>query len=233
MSEVTADGRPVDLYAVLPHNGEPAFVHANIPPGAAILDLSNNGGRFANPLTELGHPMTVVDDSAAMLSQVHGARTVQATPATLNLDEQFPVVLVAAARINTADEPLRTALLAACRRHVTPTGQVIMNWLPPSWFSTVTSSTGRLWPMEISFSVESFDGTILHAHSTYRLDTTTWEQRSTVRRLSRADLHTTLAKAALRFSHHLKGGRQFFSAVPTANDLNHQHGDDTPHGHLT
>jgi hypothetical protein len=221
MSEVTADGRPVDLHAVLPHSGEPTFVHANIPPAAAILDLSNSGGRFANPLAELGHPVTVVDASAAMLSQAHGARTVQADPTTLDLGEQFPVVLMAAVRLNTADELLRTALLATCRRHVTPSGQVIMNWLPPSWFSTVTSSTGRLWPVEVSFSVESFDGTVLHAHSTYRLDATTWEQRTAVRRLSRADLHTALANADLRLAHHLHGGRQFFSAVPTA---------DTPQG---
>ncbi|GAB3826190.1 hypothetical protein [Dactylosporangium cerinum] len=150
-----------------------------------------------------------------MLAQVHGARTVQSDLATLSLDEQFPVVLVAGARLNTADETLRTALLATCRRHVTPSGQVIMNWLPPSWFSNVTSSTGRIWPVEVSFSVESFDGTVLHAHSTYRLANTTWEQRTTVRRLSRADLHTTLANADLRLTHHLHGGRHFFSAVPS------------------
>jgi hypothetical protein len=118
MSEVTADGRPVGLYAVLPHSGEPAFVHANVPPGAAILDLSNCGGRIADPLVELGHPLVVADDSPAVLAQVRGARTVLADLSTLDLGERFPVVLVAAARLNTADEPLRTALLAACRRHV-------------------------------------------------------------------------------------------------------------------
>jgi hypothetical protein len=124
------------------------------------------------------------------------------------------VVLVASTRVNTADEALRTALLAACRRHVSPDGQVVMHWLPPSWFDKVTSFTGRTWPVEISFEVESFDGTVMHCRATSRLDGATWEQRTSVRRLARAELHTALAGAGLRFDRHLRGGRQFFSAVP-------------------
>jgi hypothetical protein len=212
--EVTADGRPVGLYAVLPAGGEPAFVHANIPPGAAILDLSHCGGRFANPLTELGHPVVVVDDSPAVLAQVHGARTVQAHVAALDLAERFPVVLVASTRLNTAEDALRTALLTACRRHLTPSGQAILHWLPPSWFDKAAPFTGRTGLIEVTFRIEHFDGTLLHSHGTYRLNDTTWDQHATVRRLSRADLHAALTTAGLRFDRHLRGGRQFFSAVP-------------------
>jgi hypothetical protein len=89
-----------------------------------------------------------------------------------------------------------------------------MNWLPPSWFDRAASFTGRIWPVEVTFELESFDGTVLHGHSTYRLDGATWQQRTAVRRLSRADLHAALAGAGLRFERHLRGGRQFFSAVP-------------------
>ncbi|WP_327004277.1 class I SAM-dependent methyltransferase [Dactylosporangium sp. NBC_01737] len=214
MSEVTTDGRPVDLYAVLPATGEPAFVHARVPPGAAILDLSGCGGRFADPLAGLGHPVVVADDSAAILAQVRDARTVHAALETLDLGERFPVVLVASTRVNTADLAVRTALLEACRRHVAPDGRVVMHWLPPSWFDKATSYTGRTWQIEVTFEIESFDGTVLHSHGTYRLDGASWEQRASVRRLSRADLHAALAAAGLRFERHLGGGRQFFAAVP-------------------
>ncbi|MEV4511279.1 hypothetical protein AB0K00_20175 [Dactylosporangium sp. NPDC049525] len=214
MSEVTADGRPVGLYAVLPATGEPAFVHANVPAGATILDLSGCGGRFADPLVELGHPVVVADDAAAILAQVRGARTVLADLSTLDLGERFAVVLVASTRVNAADVAVRTTLLDACRRHVTADGQVVMHWLPPSWFARAASYTGRAWPVEVTFEVESFDGTVLHSRGTYRTDSASWEQRASVRRLSRADLHAALAGAGLRFDRHLRGGRQFFSAVP-------------------
>ena len=216
MSEVTTDGRPVGLYAVLPHSGEPAFVHANVPPGAAVLDLSRSGGRIADPLVALGHPVTVADDSAGMLALVREARTVRAGLAALDLGERFPVVLVAGTRVNAADPADRAELLDACRRHVAPDGQVVMQWLPPSWFDKAASSTGRIWPIEVDFEVESFDGTVLHSRMTYRLDDVRWEQRGAVRRLSRAELHAALAGAGLRFDRHLRGGRQFFSAVPVA-----------------
>ncbi|MET7418657.1 hypothetical protein [Dactylosporangium sp. NPDC005555] len=212
--EVTADGRPVGLYAALPHSGEPAFVHANVPEGAAILDLSHCGGRLANPLTDLGHPVVVADDSAAMLAQVRAGRTVRSDLATLDLGERFPVVLVAGTGVNAADEERRAALLAACRRHCAPAGQVVMQWLPPSWFDKAVPFAGRIGPVESTFVIESFDGTVLHGHNTYRLGDTVWDYRNSVRRLSRADLHAALAGAGLRFDRHLRGGRQFFSAVP-------------------
>ncbi|MDG6109806.1 hypothetical protein Daura_13930 [Dactylosporangium aurantiacum] len=214
MSEVTADGRPVGLYAVLPHNGEPAFVHANVPPGAAVLDLSGSAGRIADPLVALGHPVTVADDSAGMLALVRAARTVLAGPGALDLGERFPVVLVAGTRVNAADPSVRAGLLDACRRHVAPDGQVVMQWLPPSWFDRAASSTGRIWPVEVDVEIESFDGTVLRSRTTYRLGDARWELRGAVRRLSRAELHAALAGAGLRFDRHLRGGRQFFSAVP-------------------
>jgi hypothetical protein len=158
--------------------------------------------------------VVVADDSAAVLAQVRGARTVLGDLASLDAGRRFPVVLVASTRVNTADLAVRTALLEACRRHVAPDGRVVMHRLPPSWFDKATSFTGRVWPVEVSVEVESFDGTVLHSRGTYRLDGATWEQRGSVRRLSRADLHAALAAAGLRFDRHLRGGRQFFSAVP-------------------
>ena len=213
MSEVTPGGRPADLYAVLPHSGEPAFVHANVPPGAAVLDLSRSGGRIPDALVALGHPVTVADDSAEILALVRDARTVRAGLAAMDLGERFPVVLAAGTGVNAADPADRAELLDACRRHVAPDGQVVMQWLPPSWFDSVASSTGRIWPIEVDVEVESFDGTVLHSRTTYRLDDARWEQRTAVRRLSRADLHAALAGAGLRFERHLDPGRHWLTAT--------------------
>jgi hypothetical protein len=212
---VTADGRPVGLYEALPPTGVPKLIHINIPPSAAILDLSGTGGLVAHRLVELGHPVVVVDDSAAMLAQVRGARTVLGDIETLYLDEDFPVVLVASPGINAADERRRAALLAGCRRHVSATGQVIVKWLPPWWFDTAVSWTSQNPPNAISFEILSFDGVVLHARTSYRLKQGPhWEHEVSWRRLTRDELDTALAVAGLRFNRHLRHGQQLFSAVP-------------------
>ncbi|MEV6927411.1 methyltransferase domain-containing protein [Dactylosporangium sp. NPDC051485] len=200
---------------MLPPTGVPKFIHSNIPPGAAILDLGGTGGLVAHRLIELGHPVVVVDDSTAMLAQVRGARTVQADIETLDLGEDFPVVLVVSPGINAADDRRRAALLAACRRHVSPTGQVIAQWLPPWWFDTAVSWTGQNPPGAMAFEVLSFDGTVLQGRMSYRLKKGLhWEHEVAWRRLSPEELDAALAEAGLRFNRHLGRGRQLFSAVP-------------------
>ncbi|HVV13973.1 class I SAM-dependent methyltransferase [Amycolatopsis sp.] len=48
-------------------------MHAEIAPGAEVLDLGYGSGRIAHRLIELGHPVTAVDDSPEMLAYVRGA----------------------------------------------------------------------------------------------------------------------------------------------------------------
>lgn len=50
----------------------------------------------------LGHPVTAVDQSAAMLAQVQGAETMLADIGTLDLGRTFPAVLLASQLINHA-----------------------------------------------------------------------------------------------------------------------------------
>lgn len=232
-SAVTRDGCPVDLYALLPTTGEPALVHAAAPPGAEILELGCGAGRLTHPLTELGHPVTAVDNSAEMLAHVRGATTVLADIETLDLDRRFPVVLLASNLVNTPDERLRGRLLAACRRHLTPDGRALIQWHPPAWFDRVFADmrtvTGRIGTIEVTDTPLSHDGTVLQAICTYRdtsADTSagtgagevdaepvTWSHRFATRRLSRAELHAALAGAGLRFERHLDPGRYWFTAT--------------------
>ncbi|MEV0128336.1 class I SAM-dependent methyltransferase [Dactylosporangium sp. NPDC050688] len=217
---VTADGCPVQLYALLPATGEPAVIHAAVPPGAHILDLGCGAGRLTHPLTGLGHPVTAVDNSAEMLAHVRGATTVLADIEALDLDRRFPVVLLASHLVNTPDDRVRGRLLAACRRHLAADGRVLIQWLPPAWFDRVFAAmrpvTGRIGDIEVTDTPLSHDGTVLQAVCTYRVagpDGGTWSHRFATRRLSRADLHAALAGAGLRFERHLDPGRHWLTAV--------------------
>ncbi|MEV0567235.1 class I SAM-dependent methyltransferase [Dactylosporangium sp. NPDC050588] len=218
---VTRDGCPVDLYRLLPATGEPALVHAAVPPGAEILELGCGAGRLTHPLTGLGHPVTAVDNSAEMLAHVRGAATVLADIETLDLDRRFPVVLLASHLCNTPDDRLRGRLLAACRRHLDAAGRVVVQWLPPAWFDRVFADmrpvSGRIGDIEVTDSPLSHDGTVLQAMCTYRdtasPDAAVWTHRFATRRLSRAELHAALTGAGLRFERHLDPGRRWFTAV--------------------
>ncbi len=228
-SAVTRDGCPVELYRLLPATGEPALVHAAVPPGAEILDLGCGAGRLTHPLLELGHPVTAVDNSADMLAHVHGATTVLADIETLDLDRRFAAVLLASHLVNTPDDRLRGRLLATCRRHLAADGRVLIQWLPPAWFDRVFADmrpvTGRIGRIEVTDTPLSHDGTVLQAICTYRAlsgadgadagdsDGATWSHRFATRRLSRADLHAALAGAGLRFERHLDPGRHWLTAV--------------------
>lgn len=219
---VTRDGCPVDLYALLPATGEPALIHAAVPPGAEILDLGCGAGRLTHPLIELGHPVTAVDNSAGMLAHVRGPAavltTVLADIETLDLDRRFPAVLLASHLLNTPDDRLRGRLLAACRRHLAADGRVLIQWLPPAWFDRVFADmravTGRIGGIEVTDTPLSHDGTVLQAVCTYRAeDGGAWSHRFATRRLSRADLHAALAGAGLRFERHLDAGRHWLTAT--------------------
>ncbi|MFC4045680.1 class I SAM-dependent methyltransferase [Dactylosporangium siamense] len=231
---VTRDGCPVELYTLLPTTGEPAIVHAAIPPGAEILELGCGAGRLTHPLIDLGHPVTAVDNSADMLAHVSGPAsalvTVLADIETLDLDRRFPAVLLASHLINTPDDRLRGRLLAACRRHLAADGRVLIQWLPPVWFDRVFADmrpvTGRIGRIEVTDTPLSHDGTVLQARCTYRVADTTgpaggaassggtvWSHRFATRRLSRADLHAGLAGAGLRFERHLDAGRHWLTAA--------------------
>ncbi|MEV6449481.1 hypothetical protein [Amycolatopsis sp. NPDC051716] len=61
--EVTADGSPVDVYLLLPPNGEAEIVHAAVPPDASILELGSGAGRVTHPLLELGHQVRRTSES--------------------------------------------------------------------------------------------------------------------------------------------------------------------------
>jgi SAM-dependent methyltransferase len=132
--EFTPDGCAVDLYARLPVGNEPQVIAAAAPPPASLLELGCGAGRVTRSLVALGYDVTAVDESAAMLARVRGARTVHRRIEELDLPGTFDVVVLASFLVHgrTAPELLRT-----CRRHVAPGGRVLVQREGPGWHEEV------------------------------------------------------------------------------------------------
>jgi SAM-dependent methyltransferase len=133
---VTNDGSLVEIYRQMPSTGEPERIHVLLKPNSSVLDLGAGVGRIADPLAELGHQVTAVDDSADMLAHVHRARTVRARIEELRLPEKFDAVLLVTNLINYPGTDLRRGMLATVAQHLKPTGKGIIQWRPPQWFAS-------------------------------------------------------------------------------------------------
>jgi SAM-dependent methyltransferase len=206
--EITADGCSVEVYRLLPPAGEPEIVHAAVPAGSSILELGCGAGRVTHALMELGHPVVAVDDSAAMLSHVR-AETVCARIGDLDLGRTFDAVLLGSHLVNTPSDSDRRALLAAARRHLAPSGRVIVEWHPPEWFDTVASGQGgRLGEVSVELADVVREGDLLSATVRYSAGGRRWNQEFTCRRLALDDI---LTSADLAFDGWLTDDRKWFA----------------------
>lgn len=134
-TERTPDGSLVELYRRMPPTGEAEQIHALLPPQSSVLELGSGTGRIADPLAQLGHDVTAVDDSDVMLAEVRHARPVRARIENLRLTEEFDAVLLATNLIHYRGDDLRRAVLAAIARHLKPTGKAAIQWKPPSFWA--------------------------------------------------------------------------------------------------
>ncbi|MET8993945.1 class I SAM-dependent methyltransferase [Amycolatopsis sp. NPDC004169] len=210
--EVTADGSPVDVYLLLPPDGEAEIVHAAVPPRASVLELGSGAGRVTHPLVQLGHEVVAVDDSAAMLAHVR-AESVRARIGDLRLGRTFDAVLLASHLVNTAQDADRHAMLAAASRHLAPGGRLIVQWHPPEWFDRVESGQGgRLGEVGVELTDVVRDGDLLSATVRYAARGRRWHQEFTCRRLDFKDLGDLLTSADLAFDGWLTADRAWFAA---------------------
>jgi SAM-dependent methyltransferase len=210
---VAPDGSPVLVYRLLPPAGEPEIVHAAIRNGASVLELGAGAGRVTHPLVALGHPVTAVDDSGAMLAEIHGARTVRADIAELELAERFDAVLLGSHLLN---DPNRAgAFLATARRHIADGGIVLAEVYPPDldWGATVgrASSVG---PVTITVTRATVHGQTVDAEVAYEVDGRRWSQPFTAVVRDEADLRDMLASAGLAFDHWLDRSRGWLGRIP-------------------
>ncbi|MDL4771069.1 MULTISPECIES: class I SAM-dependent methyltransferase [Thermomonosporaceae] len=211
--DIAPDGSAVEFYAALPPDtASAALVHAAIPDGASILELGAGTGRVTHPLLDLGHPVVAVDDSAAMLARIEGARTVRSRIEDLALPETFDAVLLMSFLIGYGD---RRVLLDACRRHLAPSGHVIVQRESPEMFATAAPSTwerdGVRYRMH---DVSRPEPGILSAAIEYRMGDRTWTHRFTSRHLGDEELPAVLAASGLRLDRYLDEARGWILASP-------------------
>jgi SAM-dependent methyltransferase len=212
---ITPDGCAVDFYARMTEMGESAIVHDATGPGTSVLELGCGTGRITHPLVALGHPVVAVDESPEMLAHVRDAEAVCARIEDLALGRRFDAVLLASHLINTDDTAVRTAWLAACRRHVADDGTVIIQQHAPGWFATAADAesvrdgivfrmrdVSRPAPGLVSATMEYADGDQV------------WTQTFTARRLDDAEMAAVLADAGLRLDRYLTDDHGWLRAVP-------------------
>lgn len=214
---ITPDGCAVDLYAQLPDFGESAIVHAAAGPGASILELGCGTGRITRALVALGHEVVAVDESPEMLAHVRDAETVCARIEGLSLGRRFEAVLLASHLVNVPDEPIRNALLAACREHVADGGCVIVQQHAAAWFTEAAESERESDGMVFRLrDVSRPAPNLVSATVEYVVGEQRWTQTFTSMRLDETELAAALAAAGLRLDRYLTEDQSWFRAVPRA-----------------
>ena len=197
--DVAPDGSPVAFYRRLPATGEPELIHALIQPGATILDLGCGAGRIAAPLAALGHPITGVDNGAAMIAALPSeVRGVVADAATVRLGQRFDVVLLASHLLN--DPAVGASFVSTAATHLVAGGVLIAETYPPGW--EPSDGVGRvthLGDARIELLRARIDGDLVEASVRYGVDGMTWQQDFRARLITEPEIVRLLADNGLTF----------------------------------
>ena len=129
----TLDGSSVEFLKLLPAGIEPSLIASAVPARGSILELGAGVGRITHPLVALGYNVTAVDNSPEMLAEIHGAVTVLSDIEELSLGRSFDAVLLGSFLIHAPVPGTRAILLEVCRRHVNPSGVVLIQRYRDGW----------------------------------------------------------------------------------------------------
>jgi SAM-dependent methyltransferase len=193
----------VEVYRVLPANGEPELIHAAIPQHASVLELACGTGRVAGPLARLGHEVTGVDDSAAMIEAMDpDVVPVLGDVRSIRLRRRFDVVLVISHLLNDPDP---TAFLRTAAAHMAPGGTLVAEVYPADfdWQASIGRTT-TLGPVAITVSRARVAGRRIDASVRYQLGDQVWDQPFVASMRDEAALRSILAAAGLAFSRWLE-----------------------------
>jgi len=214
--EVAPDGSPVEVYLALPAGETPEIIDSVLRPHSSILELGSGPGRITHPLVALGHDVVAVDDSAAMLAHIRGARTVRADLFSLDLDQKFDAVVAGSHLINAPDRARRLQLLEICRRHVSASGFVLIERYAPDWAADPPPSHGTSGDVGITFQPIDTDHLRFCGRVTYQLGDRTWIQKFEGRNVTDETLAFEAAAVGLRVMGWLDDDRTWGSLVPAA-----------------
>lgn len=210
---IAEDGSAVEYYLTAPADEtSAALVHGALPDGASILELGCGTGRVTVPLTALGHPVTAVDASEDMLAHIpSGVRTVLSGIEELALEERFECVLLMSYLVNYGD---RDALLAACARHVSPGGRVLIQREAVGMFDVAPREWNSNGVHMRLAEVEPVGPGTVTATIEYSSGDRTWTHTFTTRRLDDEEIPEVLGKAGLRLDGFLTDDRTWVVARP-------------------
>lgn len=194
---ITQDGSAVEVYLKLPYRDELELLAGHLPPRCSILELGCGTGRLTRHLLDKGLAVTAVDNSADMLRHVPDeADKVCCDIERLQLGRTFDVVLLASNLINTGDDPLRRAQLAACRRHLSSHGTLLFQRFDPAWLRRVQPGPfPSIGEVEIAIERVVRDGAFIQMSIRYAVGNAEWKQHFTSRLLDDEDVRVALDEA--------------------------------------
>jgi SAM-dependent methyltransferase len=215
----TLDGCSVEFWKLLPASTEPSLIASVVPAGGTILELGAGVGRITHPLVDLGYKVTAVDNSPDMLAAISGATTVLSNIEDLNLGRSFDAVVLGSFLIHAPVPGARAALLATCRRHVRPSGGVLIQHYRDGWpASAVPGFVGEKDAIRTYVDEVSHDGRFVRMALRYEAAGGSWTQVFTVESLDASDLDNALAEAQLSVEGHLAKDSGWLLARPTKGD---------------
>jgi SAM-dependent methyltransferase len=191
---ITQDGCAVEVYLELPYRGELELLADRLSRGCSVLELGCGTGRLTRPLLDRGCSVTAVDNSADMLRYVPGAAgRVCCDIESLELGRVFDVVLLASHLVNTAQDSIRRAQLAACRRHLSPRGVLLFQRFDPGWLRAVRPGPfPSIGEVEITIERAVRDGDVVHMSIRYAFANAEWRQHFSTRILDDEDVRLAL-----------------------------------------
>lgn len=193
--EVSADGSPVEAYAALPAEPELSVVRGRLRGRLRVLDLGCGTGRIADPLSEEGHDVVAVDESAPMLRRVQHAHAMQSSIEQLDIGRTFDAVLLLSHLINADNAP---AFLCAAARHLVDGGLLLAQRLEPGQRWQVGSA--RIGPVTVALLDVFVDGPRISGTTSYSVDGRSWTQRWVLWDRSDEQIAGLLAEAGLRLA---------------------------------
>lgn len=174
-------------------------------------------GRITHPLVEFGYNVTAVDNSPEMLAEIRGATIVLSDIEELSLGISFDAVVLGSFLIHAPVTGTRAALLEVCRRHVKPSGVVLVQHYRVGWLaSAVPGCMGEKDGIKVFIDGVARNGRIFRITLRHEAAHGTWTQRFAAEALSQSDLNDALANAGLSFERHIDQDRSWLLAKPTS-----------------
>jgi SAM-dependent methyltransferase len=193
----TADGCSVELYRQLPYHGELEPVRLSFEPGAKVLELGCGTGRHTRKMLDWGAVVTAVDNSAEMLAAVPSeAHKVLGDIESLQLSEEFALVVLASNLVNHPTAAVRQAFLRVARRHLAAGGKVLVERQDPEWLSTAQpGKQGSVGPVSLFMESVQRENQRVRIALRYELGSQAWRQSFEAVVLQEYEVEAMLAEA--------------------------------------